>query len=212
MKKALFAVAVIITILGACKKDPKNNKGKISADIVISWSKFSIQTIKNKSLNTNLTTRILAIEAVAVYDAVNSILQFGSPYHYNSVNNQSASPEAAAAQAAHDVLCNYFASQTGAIDSALNESLKTIKTGNIEEGRKVGAAAALDIIALRHNDGCEPNQEYLSPSNLQAGQYRATPPYFAPGINLQWRSVKLFLLSSATMFRLQPPHSISTNE
>ncbi len=51
------------------------------------------------ALNTNLASRILAIESVAVYNAVNSIRQFGTPYAgYANAATSPASPEAAAAQ------------------------------------------------------------------------------------------------------------------
>jgi len=54
-----------------------------SADVITDWNLITVNATKvAPALNSNLASRIDAIEAIAVYDAVNSILQFGSPYHY----------------------------------------------------------------------------------------------------------------------------------
>lgn len=92
--------------------------------------------------------RIEAIESIAVYDAVNSLKHIGTPYHYYVNAAGPPSAEAAAVQAAHDVIVNYFPNQQGFLDSALSNSLKSVSDGNIEEGQKIGAASAADIIAL----------------------------------------------------------------
>ncbi len=118
-----------------------------SADVVTDWNLITVNATKTGGLNSNLGSRIDAIEAIAVYDAVNSIRQFGTKYHYYVPNTGSA--QAAAAQAAHDVLVNYFPSQAAALNTALTNSLSSITDGPIGNGRIVGAAAAADIIAQR---------------------------------------------------------------
>ena len=92
-----------------------------SADVITDWNLVTINATKTAGQNSNLATRIGAIEAIAVYDAVNSIRQFGTPYHYYVTNSGSA--QAAAAQAAHDVLINYFPAQATALNAALATSL-----------------------------------------------------------------------------------------
>ena len=42
----------------------------------------------------------------------------------------------------------------------------------IQNGESVGEAAAADIIALRINDGAEPNSGYPGPAKAGIGQYR----------------------------------------
>src|ERR1039457_7130262 len=79
---------------------------RASADVVTDWNLITVNATKTAGLNSNLGSRIDAIEAIAVYDAVNSIKQFGTPYHYNVPPTGPASTESAAAQAAHDVLVN----------------------------------------------------------------------------------------------------------
>jgi hypothetical protein len=164
-----------------------------------------------------LASRIDAIEAVAVYDAVNSIQQFGTPYHYYSPNTGSA--QAAAAQAAHDVLVNYFPAQQAALDADLSNSLAGITDGPIGNGQAVGSASAASIIALRASDGSIPNVTYSGPASIVPGAYQLTPNIptvtsnftFNAGINEQWGTVTPFVLTNGSQFRPPPPPTAAPN-
>jgi len=182
-----------------------------AADVVTDWNKITVNATKTGGLNSNLGTRIDAIAAIAVYDAVNSIQQFGTPYHYNVPPAGTATPEAAAAQAAHDVLVNYFPAQVTALDSNLTVSLSLIPDGPAKDnGRAVGAAAAADIIALRASDGSTPNVSYPGPAVPGVGQWRPTPGAFANGINQQWGTVTPFVLPSSDVFRPAAPPAVGS--
>jgi hypothetical protein len=180
-----------------------------SADVITDWNLITLNATKvAPALNSNLGSRIDAIEAIAVYDAVNSIKQFGTPYHYYSPNTGSA--QAAAAQAAHDVLANYFPGQQAVLDADLTNSLNNITDGPIGNGQTVGSAAAADIIALRASDGSSPNISYPGPANPVVGQWRPTPTAFAPGINEQWGTVTPFVLGTGSRFRPEPPPAVGS--
>jgi hypothetical protein len=179
-----------------------------TADVITDWNLTTLNATKTAGLNSNLGSRIDAIEAIAVYDAVDSIRRFGTPYHYTGTNSGSA--QAAAAQAAHDVLVNYFPSQQAALDAALIDSLTNITDGPIGGGLAAGSAAAADIIALRANDGSSPNVSYPGPANPGVGQWRPTPTGFAPGINEQWGSVTPFVLDAGSRFRPGPPPAVGS--
>ncbi len=186
-----------------------------SADVITDWNLITLNATKTGGLNNNMGTRIDAIEAIAVYDAVNSIQQFGTPYHYFTPPVGQASQEAAAVQAAYSVLTNYFPAQVAALNVNLANSLNAIPDGSAKDnGRVVGAAAAADIIALRANDGSGPNVTYPGPGSIVIGAYQltpniptvTTPPFtFANGINQQWGSVTPFVLANASQFRPPPP-------
>jgi hypothetical protein len=189
----------------------------VRADVITDWNLITVNATKTGGLNTNLASRIDAIESIAVYDAVNSIRHFGDAYHYFAPPSGAASAEAAAAQAAHDVLVNYFPAQTAALDASLATSLAEIADGPEEDsGLAVGAAAATDIIALRANDGSSPNVTYPGPANPGIGQWRPTPGAapgsFPPGINQQWDSVTPFVIPSAKRFRPEPPPRVGSGE
>jgi hypothetical protein len=199
------------------------------ADVVTDWNLLSVQVSKAQApfsgtaLNTNLASRILAIESIAVYNGVNSILQFGTPYGgYNTAATLPASSEAAAAQAAHDVLVNYFPGQLTVLDAQLATSLGAVTDGAAKtNGIAAGAAAAAHVIALRASDGSSPNQTYAGPGAITPGAYQLTPntsaipsvtvpTTFNPGINSQWGSVTPFVLASATQFRPVPPPALDS--
>ena len=151
-----------------------------AADVVTDWNQITLTATKTGGFNSNLGTRIGAIEAIAVYDAVNSIQQFGTPYHYNVAPAGPASADAAAARAAHDVLAYYFPAQQTNFASSHPASLAAIPDGPEKvNGQNVGAAAAADIIALRANDGSSPNFSYPGPAVPGVGEWRPTPPALA---------------------------------
>ena len=175
------------------------------ADVVTDWNQVTLLAAKKAGLNSNLTSRIVAIESIAVYDALNSIQPFGSPYHYFKPPAKRASPTAAIVQAAHDVLSYYFPSQRSYFDSALQAIVLKVTDGPVTTGQNVGAGSAAAIIALRRNDGASPNKIYPANVFLQPGAYRPTPVNFQEGINLQWGRVRPFLLKSPGQFRPGPP-------
>jgi hypothetical protein len=183
-----------------------------NADVIVQWNLITVKATKTAKQNSNLASRTEAIEAIAVYDAVNSIKQIGTPYYYKVAPSGPASVQAAVVQAAHDVLVNYFPAQRPALDSALNNSLQGITDGPINTGREVGAAAAADIIALRANDGSSPLTTYAGPEKPGVGAYRPTPAKFAPGIDVEWGNVKPFLLKDSKQFLPVPPPAIGSAE
>lgn len=203
---AVFGAAFLSTITLAA-----------NADVITDWNLTTVSATKTAGLNSNLGSRIDAIEAIAAYDAVNSIRQFGKPYHYYAPNTGSA--QAAAAQAAHDVLVHYFPAQQSNLDAHLASSLAAITDGPIGNGETVGAAAAADIIALRANDGSSPNVTYPGPATIVPGAYQLTPniptvtapPYtFNNGINEQWGTVTPFVLAATNQFRPGPPPALDS--
>jgi hypothetical protein len=182
------------------------------ADVIVQWNLITVKATKIAKQNSNLGSRTEAIEAIAVYDAVNSIKHFGTPYHYNITPSGPASAQAAVVQAAHDVLVSLFPAQKPSLDSALANSLQGITDGPVNSGRDVGAASAADIIALRANDGSSPLTTYAGIVKPGAGAYRPTPGKFAPGIDVEWGNVKPFLLKDGKQFLPAPPPAIGTDE
>jgi len=182
-----------------------------SADTVVKWNEISLKSLKKKGLNSNLCTRILAIEAIAVYDAVNTIQRTGTPYRYLGNPNPDASAQSAAAQAAHDVLIHYAPETKSYVDSILNFDIKGFTDGNIEEGRKIGSASAESIIKFREGDGSEkPDESFPGPLHPAAGQWRPTPPNLQPGINKNWRLIKPFQIYKSSQFLPAPPPTLKS--
>lgn len=202
------------------------SRAESEASVVTDWNLAAIQVTKaqppftGSAVNSNVATRIHAIEAAAVYNAVNSIRAFGTAYAgYNTPATLPASAEAAAAQAARDVLVSLFPAQQTVLDGLLANSLAKIADGPEKtNGIAAGSAAASHILALRASDGSSPNTTYPGLVTPSVGAYQLTPnipggtaPYtFNPGINSQWGGITPFVLASGSQFRPVPPPAVGS--
>jgi len=213
MKKTYYYIAAgsfaLFTALNIAVAAPEKPG---PGDLIIQWNLITVKATKIAKQNSNLATRTEAIEAIAVYDAVNAVKHIGATYHYAIAADGSASVQAAVSQAAHDVLVNYFPAQKPSLDSLLAVNLAAATDGAIESGSKVGAASAADIIALRANDGSSLLTTYAGPAQPGIGAYRPTPGKFQPGIDVEWGNVKPFLLPDAKQFLPPPPPAIGSAE
>ena len=91
---------------------------------------------------------------VAMFEAVNAVTRTYQPYTAKIAPAPGSSAEAAAAQAAHDVIVNYCAAQKDAAEGVLKASLALVKDSTARAGGvAVGAKAAAAIMGARANAG-----------------------------------------------------------
>jgi membrane-associated phospholipid phosphatase len=155
-------------------------------------------------------TRSFAILQAAEYDAVTSITHAARPYLFSVPARGGARPDAAADQAAHDTLTALYPSQKSGLDQMLASELAAIPNGQGKQrGIKVGAAVARRLVALRSSDGSAATPPPFVAGN-RPGDYRPTPPAFAPPVFTNWGSVTPFVLSSGRQFRPAPPPPITS--
>lgn len=176
------------------------------ADTVTDWNLYTIQATKgvdpsfaaggNKAiaLNSNVATRIEAIEARAVFDAINAVKHFSSKGYYYTAAVQSGftakSASAAAAQAAHDVLLGTLPSNAAWtntrswLDNQLTANLQALGVALGDPGIAQGQAAAAAALAARADDFSTIRTTYTPSTNISTtGTPTATGN---PGIGL-WR-------------------------
>jgi len=141
--------------------------GSPAADpvVITDWNKTAVDVIVGQAGKGNAEAFwSYAYTQLAVYDAVEGITgQYdlykwddGQSGHLGNHGSNGASPQAAAAQAAHDILHYYFATSISQayVDNALNTSLAAIPDSESKmRGIRFGARAAQHIIDLRMNDG-----------------------------------------------------------
>src|SRR4029434_2778148 len=114
-----------------------------------------------------------------------------------------ASPDAAVAAAAHDVLVAQLPTQRATPDAAYTASLASIADGPAKtKGVALGQTAAAAILALRSADGSTAPMPYTP--GTAPGNYQLTPPNFAPAVLPKWGSVTPFTLKSGAQFRPDP--------
>ena len=182
---------------------------------VIEWNRTLLSIVRTPGAQslTIHSTRNFAVLHAAIFDAINNIDRTFKPYavHLPHVSRR-ASTQAAADQAAHDVLVSLYPAFAATLDSEIQQDLEQIPYAqNKVDGIEVGEAVATAILALRSGDGSAVILPPFVPTN-QPGSYQLTPPNFAPADFIQWPKVTPFALARANEFRPGPPPGLESHE
>ena len=149
--------------------------------------------------STVFNTRPLAVLHVAMFDALNSIDYRYHEYAVRVGAPDGASPEVAAAQAAHDVLAAMIPSQAATYDAALAATVAKVPADAASRGSGIGAAVARAILELREDDGwSRPAQTYLLPN--MAGYWQPVPPANAAAAFVHYPDCLPFAVHSRLQF------------
>jgi hypothetical protein len=203
-------------ILGLCMLIAALFGGAVAkADAVLDWNVIAVNTAVTNGQNPFAQARYAAIVQLAVFESVNAITGEYHPYLGTIVAPPSASPEAAAIQAAYHVLNTYFPMSASTLAAERAKSLASIPDGQAKtDGIATGDAAALAMIALRANDGSSPAQ-FKIPGPMVPGEWQATPSCpivngVAVGIAFQWQNITPFGIRRASDFLLDPPPALTS--
>jgi hypothetical protein len=197
-----FGIAALCLALGAARA---------SADVVIDWNVE--MTHYNESLpppgTPPLEERIYAIAHIAMFNAA------------GDANRNHASAEAAAAQAAHDVLARSLPAGTADFDALLARELAAVPDGaGKAAGIQAGSAAAAAELAARAGDGIGDTEGPYHPGS-KPGDYQYTAPFDkiappgnpAPYAHLpKLGKVTPFVLKAGDQFRAKAPYSVNDAE
>ncbi len=155
-------------------------------------------------------TRDFAVMSASVYDAVDAIDPDRPQYLLHLKAPHDASQDAAAAQAAHDVLIAIFPTFAGTLDQQLTDDLAALPANHARAaGVRVGAQAAAEMLALRATDGsATPPPTYVTTG--APGDFRPTPPSFTTPVFTQWGAVTPFVLRRGNQFRPPAPASLNS--
>ncbi|HET8783909.1 MAG TPA: vanadium-dependent haloperoxidase, partial [Pyrinomonadaceae bacterium] len=145
----------------------------------------------------------------AMFDAVNSIDGSHTPYLTDVPGSQNASIEAAAAQAAHDVLATLYPTRVSVFDAELAMSLQGLEENRVQQGIRVGQIVAERMLAARANDGWNVTPpSYTLPST--PGNWQPTPPTNTAATFTHYPSVLPFAITSAKQFAPNPPPAMTS--
>jgi hypothetical protein len=154
----------------------------------------------------------LSFVHAAMYNAVNGITGEYELYRWEVRAPMGASPEAAAAVAAHRVLRTYFGDlgSIGAdLDAKLAASLDAIPDGVAkDQGVRYGRRAADRIIALRANDGR--NEGVDVPAASEPGDWELTPGV-SGFLNPWYGYIEPLAVADVTAFDPGPPPQIGSD-
>jgi hypothetical protein len=173
------------------------------ADAVTDWNVIAFY-VAEASGKGPVTSCDIAMAHLAMHDALNAIERRYEPYTYDAEAPHGASPEAAVATAAHDVLVARIPNQKASLDAALASALAAIPDGKAKtDGVATGRAAAAAIVARRDKNGSKDITPYMPGNEL--GVWRPTPPRFAQAIGAGIGKVTPFTTASGAQFGLPRP-------
>jgi hypothetical protein len=204
-RTGLFAATLVFALLAPAGHAARATGS--AAGIVFEWNQILQDSFPTQGVG---TVRPFSLTHIAMFDAINSIERDYEPYHVR-LRPAGGSPEAAAAQAAHDVLVGLNPAAAATYDAALARQLGPRPSGFARRGAAVGAEVAREILDWRKNDGwiaSPPPPPYVEPK--VPGRWQPTPPNnpTAAFTHLQ-RAAPLALLTS-TQYLPPPPPSLTS--
>jgi hypothetical protein len=213
--KIVVAAGLIISLFtAACNKNtrPESAPDNISSAVILAWNEVAYEAMGGATnLHGLLASRIYAMMHGAMHDAVNATQPRFETYAFQR-KDPAASPEVAAASAAHHVLKVAFPARLSFLDSALNNYLATVQPGEAKiKGVDLGVQAAIAILELGHNSNGAQDPILPPTPSAKAGDYQVVPPFnfiFAPF----WEHSKLFSLEKKDQFRPVPPPALNSND
>ena len=211
-RRASLLVAVVLAVSAGLTALPAAPAGADVADpsVITDWNEVMVATVATDAGKANVEASMwFAYTHAAVYNAVVGITRRYELYHWSRFGPRSASPEAAAAVAAHDVLMEYFPDSASRLSDALDASLDAVPDGEAEEaGIEYGHRAAQRIIALRADDGRFGDTTFDEPE--APGVWRPTPPTFTPFFDPWLAELDPFIIQSPSRFRPGPPPGLQS--
>jgi len=188
-------------------------RGAADPAVITDWNATMVATIITDAGKGNAEGLLwYSFVQAAVYNAVVGITHRYELYEWNVRGPRAASPEAAAAAAAHGVLLNYFPASATRLNTAYDASLAKVPDGSAkDQGVRYGERAAARIIELRTDDGRNnPDVAFNPPLPLAAGVWRPTPPgngaFFDPWLS----QVRPLTLDSPDQFRPAAPPALTS--
>ena len=170
-----------------------------------------------EQLGPGRSSRAMAIIHIAIFDAVNAIVQRYRSYTGVRASRWPVSLDAAVAQAAHDTLVALYPSQAAAFSSELANDLAQIKNTNAKaNGIDLGQRSAAAILAMRTHDGSEFPEPAVGVDYFTSdlvGHWRQDPISLIPlALGAHWGECKPFLIQSPGQFRVPAPPPMTSAE
>ncbi len=210
--KGLLTVAILLSVQIHAWGQIDNTANLLvpSENVILQWNRVLQETIRTPGQHpsTIFPVRSFAMMHAAMFDAANSIDGSYTPYLTDVPGTKNASIEAAAAQAAHDVLAALYPTRQDVFGVELSNSFNGIAPNRLRQGSRVGAIVAARLLAVRANDGwnATPPPYVLPPT---PGNWQPAP---APAGFTHYPAVTPFAITSNAQFAPNPPPSLTSAE
>jgi PAP2 superfamily len=189
----------------------------VSSDPVVEWHQiFNAATLATVPVPNSLTTsRSAALVSVSVFDAINGIDRWYTPYLVRERAPARTSTNAAAIQAAYAMLLKLYPAQattlTARRDASIAALMASERSESVQRGVSWGQFVADIIWSARQNDGLTPAMApFMGSATL--GFWRPTPPANSPGSGPQYATMTPWVLARPSQFRPVPPPALNSPE
>jgi hypothetical protein len=185
------------------------------ANVINDWNATAVNVIVTDAATGAAEAMVyIGYVQAAVYNAVNGITRRYALYKSNATPGPMASPQAAAAAAAHRVLMTYFGHVPAAVTRLTDAYAASIGAGPYDppttQGIQYGRQSAEHLIALRAEDGrYGPNTFDMAPA---PGIWRPTAPANAPFFGKFLSATTPLMIDSPSQFRPGPPPDMASAE
>lgn len=178
-------------------------------DPVLRWNEAALLTIKAEKTPPPLAARHLAMMHVAAFDAANAVQR---THHHFEVDPprgfRGASPEAAAAAAAHHVLAGLYPARAKQFDALLKRTVERLgESPAVDRGLALGRYVGKEVLSWRAEDGADKETRFAGGS--EPGEWSPTPPAFAKPLAPHWPKVTCFALRRGFQFRSDGPPKLT---
>lgn len=203
LARAAFALAIV------CISPSNARAQEDGAELIIEWNQLLQQNLPPTAALSGF--RYFAMLHVAMFDAANSIEHRYTRYRVDLRAPSGASKEAAAAQAAHDILVALIPTSQSIFDAALANQIADIPPGTARLGSGVGAKVARRILAWRADDGWATMGPLYELPPLP-GLWQPTPPTLSAATFTQITDVKPFALLTSTQYLPRRPPTLTSEQ
>ena len=209
--KFLLVLAILVAAPLTTFARVANNLVAYNEDVILQWNRVLKETVSTPGLHpaTIMPVRSYSMMHAAMFDAVNSIDGGYTPYLTEVPGSKHASIEAAAAQAAHDVLASLYPTRLAVFDAELAVSLQGIDEARAQQGIRVGQIVAELMLDARANDGWTITPPAFS-LPATPGNWQPTPPANAAATFTHYGSVLPFAIKSGSQFAPNAPPSLTS--
>jgi hypothetical protein len=178
---------------------------------VLDWNQIFVDTLIATNTPNSSSQRLGAIVHTAIFDAYNGIERRYTPVFVQQDAPRGASRRAAVIAAAHTALVGLFPSQQPSLDASYAASLAALGDDgqSRERGIAWGTQVAQAVLAWRATDGFNASYPPFI-GGTAIGQWRPTPPAFAPMSAQGLAFTAMFVLDNNTQFRPGPPRALTS--
>ena len=217
-KSTLFLIALLFALATV---NPAPAAASVP-DPVLQWIGIMNDTVIAGGSNPLASTRITALVAGSMFDAVNGIRPRYQALYVRPAAPGYASRRAAAVQAAYVVLSAVYPTQAGTLGPKRDASIAAISAiesaQSVQAGVAWGQTVASTILGIRSTDGiAPPPPPFVGVLGMESaasavGVWRPTPLLNATGAGPQFATMTPWVLTRPSQFRLPPPNAVTSPE